>query len=460
MDNIAMTSAKQAKASAKVGYVLGDISYSFCMLLPAFITYFATESLGIPILTVTTMMMLVKILDGVTDIVAGILIDKTKSPSGKARPWFLRMALPYALTLAGIFYIPSTLSQGAKVALLAILYALCVSVFGTVIGVAKFAIIPLMSSNQKERGWIAALGEGISGTMVGLGMAAVLPMVAKMGWRNTFTVFGVIALVTSVVCYLLVRENAEAVNEEMARKSREKKYRVSEFFSALFHNKYALWIFVYMVGVFTAAGFMQTGGTYYWKYYVGNENLFSVCMLLNMVAGLAGTVVLPACMKHFTRRKTFMLAMALCVVMYAIVILTGGRNPIVLYICFSLSGLGVLSCGAILPPVMAADAVDYGEWKTGIRTEGVTTCVVNVGVKVGGALAAFLMGVVMNAGGFVEGGVEQTETAVQAIYNMYIYGPLVVAAILFVVIGLTYKLDKEYPSIIADLKARGVSGNK
>lgn len=454
MNEKAMTSANQARPSAKVGYVLGDISYSFCMLLPAFITYFATENLGIPILAVTTMMMLVKIFDGVTDIVAGVLIDKTKSPKGKARPWFLRMAIPYALTLAGIFYIPNTLSMGAKIGLLAVLYALCVSVFGTVIGVAKFAIIPLMSSNQKERGWISALGEGISGTMVGLGMAAVLPMVAAIGWRGTFTAFGVIALVTSLVCYLLVRENAEAVNAEMSRKAKEKKYRIGEFFSALFHNKYALWIFVYVVGVFTAAGFMQTGGTYYWKYYVGNEALFSVCMLLNMIGGLAGTLLLPLMMKHFSRRKCFMIGMATCVVMYGIVVLTGGRIPPVLFVCFCVSGIGVLSCGAILPPVMAADAVDYGEWKTGIRTEGVTTCVVNVGVKVGGALASFIMGVMMDAGGFVEGGAEQTESAVQAIFNMYIYGPLVVAAILFVIIGLTYKLDKEYPTIIAELKSR------
>lgn len=453
-----LSNPDRVSGSAKLGYILGNFSYSFCMLVPAFITTFATENLSISILAVTTMMMLVKILDGITDILAGILIDKTKSPKGKARPWFLRMAVPYGITLAAMFFVPADMGEGAKIVLLGVLYALCVSVFGTVIGVAKFAIIPLMTDNQKERGLLASLGEGISGAIVGLLMAACLPMVNMLGWKGAYTVFGIVAMIASILCYALTREKNSDINDHLAQKAAEK-VKVVDFFKALFRNKYALLIFVYVVGVFCAAGFMQTGGIYYWTYYVGNPNGFSAAMLANTLAGVVGIFVVPALLKRFTRAKTFMIGMAISFLSYLVVVLTGGTNFPVLLICFSLNGLGFVSIGAIVSPVMSADAVDYGEWKTGVRSEGVVTCVVNVGIKIGGALASFIMGLIMDAGGFVEGGVEQSASAIQSIFNMYIYAPLICAAVLFILIGLTYKLDKQYPTIIAELKARkGIEG--
>ena len=79
-------------AKSKFGYAFSGISFCFCQLIPTFLIYFATENLLLSVGAVSLMMMLVKVLDGVSDIVAGLIIDKTNTSKGKARPWMLRAA--------------------------------------------------------------------------------------------------------------------------------------------------------------------------------------------------------------------------------------------------------------------------------------------------------------------------------------------------------------------------------
>jgi len=112
-----MTEKRYLKWYNKVGYGSGDIAgnvvYAF---LSSFVMIYLTNTVGLNPGIVGTLIAVSKLLDGVTDIFFGSLIDKTHSKMGKARPWMLYGYIGCAITLVAIFAIPTNLGQFAQYA--------------------------------------------------------------------------------------------------------------------------------------------------------------------------------------------------------------------------------------------------------------------------------------------------------------------------------------------------------
>jgi len=436
----------------KFGYTWSGIAYLFCMLLPAYIMYFCTQSLALAVGSVSIMIMLVKILDGVVDLFAGILIDKTKSPQGKARPWFLRMAFPYALCLALIFYVPASLSSTAKLILVAVLYALTVSVFGTILGVARYSLIPRMTSDQKERYTLGILGDGVPFLLMGVLMALTMPIVKAIGWRMTFTIYAIVAFIASLLCYALTREKNFEINTGFAEESDRKRTEIKDFFKTLFTNKYALYLLIYALIVEIAGGLLQVGPLYYFQFVLKNMDLYTLVMLGTVVSGLIGMVL-----AGFITKKTgkiFGIGCIGAVVCFVALLINNGASNIVTLIFVDLAAMFGITFTITAFGPMAANTIEYGEYKTGVRAEGVTSAVVNIGIKIGTALASALLGGIMAAGGFVSGSDTQSASAVNSIRMGYLVAPLVIFAVIGIFFFLTYNLDKKYPEIVAELNKR------
>lgn len=435
------------KLSARniIGHSSANISYGFAQFVVTFILYYATENLAIAVGTVSAMIVIVKVLDAFTDLIAGVLIDKTKSKHGKVRPWFLWASVPYGICLALTFCISPNFSGSVKVILLGIMYALTVSVFGTVVGVAKVALVSRVSKDPGNRSVMGVVGDTIGGLCVGLGMTVTLPMANAMGWSMTFVVFGIVAFATCILCFLITKEYEDEVEEALEEKQSTS---IKNIFGVLFRNKYSLLLLILVILVYMGMGIMQTGGTYYFQYVLGDLNLFTITMGISMVAGIIGIFIAAPIMKKFGNRNAMILAFALVIVGYIFILIAGKSNGMITAVALAVIS-ALVTCFAIGGfTSMAAMTVDYGEYKTGIRTEGISSSVVNIGVKIGNALAAALLGAVMASGGFVEGGAGvQSEETVKAITGAYLYVPMVIFVVVLVLILFVWKLDKEYPAI-------------
>ena len=127
-----MAEKRYLKWYNKVGYGSGDIAgnvvYAF---LSSFVMIYLTNTVGLNPGIVGTLIAFSKLLDGVTDIFFGSLIDKTHSKMGKARPWMLYGYIGCAITLVAIFAIPTNLGQFAQYAWFLIAYTLLNAVFYT-----------------------------------------------------------------------------------------------------------------------------------------------------------------------------------------------------------------------------------------------------------------------------------------------------------------------------------------
>ena len=124
-ENRKITEKRYLKWYNKVGYGSGDIAgnvvYAF---LSSFVMIYLTNTVGLNPGIVGTLIAVSKLLDGVTDIFFGSLIDKTHSKMGKARPWMLYGYIGCAITLVAIFAIPTNLGQFAQYAWFLIAYTL------------------------------------------------------------------------------------------------------------------------------------------------------------------------------------------------------------------------------------------------------------------------------------------------------------------------------------------------
>lgn len=147
-----MEERKYLKWYNKVGYGSGDIAgnvvYAF---LTSFVMIYLTDTIGLNAGIVGTLIAVSKLFDGVSDIFFGSMIDRTKSKMGKARPWMFYGFFGCAVTLFGVFAIPTSLGKTAQYAWFFIAYTLLNAVFYTANNIAYAALTSLVTKNAKER---------------------------------------------------------------------------------------------------------------------------------------------------------------------------------------------------------------------------------------------------------------------------------------------------------------------
>ena len=361
------------------------------------------------------------------------------------------MAIPYAATIALVFFVPPELGTAAKVFIVALLYALCVSVFGTMMQVSRYAIIARMSLNPADRGTYSILGDGFFGVAATALMSVVMVLVAMFGWNGTFTIFAIVAFICAIITYFLCKELPREVIDGIEAK--REKVATKGLLKSLFTNKYALLMLIYILIVNVACGFVQAGGTYYFTYVIGDMNAFTQAMVILLVFGIIAILL----SKFFVAKSSRLLGYATLIagILMILLRLVGGpENVLASTIIYAAMGVFTIQIAIMSFGQITAMVVDYGEWKSGVRADGVTSSVVNIGLKIGVAVGTGALGALMAAGGFIEGGGAQTAETVAVIENSFLVIPAVLMIICAVLFFITFRLPKQMPQIQADLAKR------
>jgi glycoside/pentoside/hexuronide:cation symporter, GPH family len=190
---------------------------------------------------------------------------------------------------------------------------------------------------------------------------------------------------------------------------------------------------------------------FYCRYILRNVNLFGPLMTMFQLALIGGMVFVSPLLKKFGKRNAALAGTGIAIVGQSVMFLAP-TNFTVIATGAVIKGLGISPLvGTLL--AMNADTIEYGEWKTGIRVEGLTFGVGALLHKIAVGLGAVMLGWMLGASGYVGGVPVQPAPALFAVKLMFLHLPLA----LLIVIGLVlwmYRLDAEYPSIVAELKLR------
>ena len=155
--------------------------------------------------------------------------------------------------------------------------------------------------------------------------------------------------------------------------------------------------------------------------------------------------------KRYGKRNVFTVGLVFDIIGMFVLNFSGGMMPMIV-ISSVIRGIGN-ACGGATMWVMVSDTIDYGEWKTGYRTEGLVNSACSFGYKIGNGIGSALLGVILELGGYVGDAAVQTASALVSIQVCFVWIPIAVYMIGIIIMKF-WKLDKEFPQILADLEKR------
>ncbi|UWG99015.1 MFS transporter [Dehalobacter sp. DCM] len=432
----------------KISFALGDAGCNMVWAtLQAFMMFFYTDIAGISAAFIGTMYFVIRIMDAFSDIGMGILVDRTNTKWGKARPYILWLAVPMAIGMVLLFTAPDFSTSGKQAYAFATYFLVSVILY-TALAQPYNTMMALITNDQYDRSILNILRMG-GGVLIAMTTGYfTLPLVnafggGKHGWQMMAVVYAIICVIFLVICFAGTKEKIKPVKEQTVP--------VKVGLKALFANKY--WIMMLLLGTLTFMMFsMPAAWPYYAQYVMGNPMYVGTIMTMNFLSNLVIFIfIMPWLLKKIGKRNSVFVGF----VLYAIgvvIILTNPTNYTTVIIATLIRGAGFAPLVGTMYAFIA-DTIEYGEWKTGVRSEGLTYSAASFGQKCGTGLGGALIGWLLAAGGYVANAPVQSAASMGMINFMFIWLQLI-AYVLAVIILLFYKLDKEYPAIIEELKQR------
>ena len=229
-----------------------------------------------------------KIIDAITNVVMGYVIDNTKTKQGKARPWIFIAAPLVAITGVLLFVVPSG-NQKLQIAWVIISYNLFYSFAYTIYNMSHNLLVPLSTRNTIQRGGLSVFNQISTIMMSGIVVALVFPMVVmpilgvnKSLWMIVMSVLSIIALPFTLIEYYFTKER---VTEEQAN-SDIQKVPFKEQLKIVFSDKYLWIIFIYFFIYTFGTVLKNLGLVYYCNYVLGTYNDGITQMLVSVIGGI------------------------------------------------------------------------------------------------------------------------------------------------------------------------------
>ena len=452
----------------KLGYLSGSTAVGiFQALFATFMMVYYTNVAHVNPATAGTVIAVSRIFDGISDLVMGRIVDKTKSRSGKARPWILRMIIPAAISVILAFWQPAGLAGTAQIVYIFLTYNLAVTICNTAIFVPEQSLISYMTLDAKSRSHL--------GGMHMLGVNVIVALVVTSNFMKISTAFGagdpytqkgftstiivcmILYAVLSLICYLVTRERVSDLGTEKEEvKSGE--IPTGKVLASLFRNKY--WLLTTGITILVYILLAATAGTtvYYAEHVAGNLDLqgsITQIYTLTMLAALIVTLVLL--IGRLGKRNTVLVGMVFSVIGFFLPVLS--HTPTMLHLGAGLRGIGI---GIASVPVgsILQDSLTYGLWKDGFSAVGMGNAASSFANKLGTALGTAVLGWVLAGGGFDGAKAVQDTSALTAITFMYAWLPTILCAGILV-LAIFYDLDgAKYTKIEQDIKAGKIGDKK
>ena len=429
----------------KAGYGVGDAAANFIFqTMIIFQLAFYTDTFGITAAAAGTLFLVVRVFDAAFDPLMGVIADRTNTRWGKFRPWILWTAVPFGIMGFLAFTTPD-LTPSGKLAYAYVTYILLMMVYSAN-NLPYSALSGVITGDLDERTSLSSYRFvfAMSAAFVIQGLA--LPMVnffgqgdSAKGYQYTMGIFSALAIVFFVITFLTTKER---VRPDPSQQS-----SIRQDFADLTRN--GPWIAMFFLTIFIFITLAMRGGVmlYYFKYYLGREDLFSVFNVFGLGATIIGVVASTPLAKKYGKRDVFIAGLSVTVLLTALFFFIP-RTAIPA--AFALEMLRQLAYGFTIPLLwaMMADVADYSEWKNRRRATAIVFSAIVFGLKAGLGFGGAIGGWVLATYGYVPN-VAQTERALQGIKLTVSIFPAVTFAIAVVCLFF-YRIDKHLEIRITD----------
>lgn len=442
----------------RLGYGIGDYSGNLIYSsISAFLLLYYTNVVHADAAMAASIIAISKIFDGISDLIMGRIVDQTKSKYGKARPWILRLCVPFAISAVLMFSVPASLSDKYLFIYMFLTYNLVSTVFYTGINVPYATMNGLMTTDQYERGLLGNFRMllATAGTMTV--NTFVLKIVCALGngeqydqsgWTKTFIIIAVATVVLNLVMFATCKERV--VEKESSNKKENENISFIKTLKGLITNKYWVLLVVVMFVMYFMMSCFFGSAAYYAQYVMGDLNYYAPLSNALSISQIVTMFCTPFIMKKIGKRNTMLIGAIIATAGFALAGL-GGANLLLQIIFSVVKGIG-FGCSAAVMFGMLQDAITYGMWKNGFGSSGMGNAASSFCMKVGSGIGTAALGWILAVGRFDATLVTQNSSAISAIGLSFAWVPAI-TMLIGVACVLFFDLDKIYPKVIADLEA-------
>ena len=442
----------------RMGDYLADAGGQFALNaisgLVGALTYFYTDKVGIAALTAANVALISKILDAFTDLIMGKIMDNGKSPKGKCRPWFLRMAIPTFVAIVALFTVPKGMSSGGNFAYALITNLLASAVVYTAIAIPYVSLMVMRTKSIDERNKMG-ITRAIFGYVIGMVIAILLVPVTNLLGPNgvadqaAYIKFAVVVgALSALFLFNLYRKSEE---KAAAEEKPDDGLPFVQSIKMLFGNKY--WVLLLIVNLFSNIIYAISGaaGTYYAKWILGNDNLVGIMGAVGLIPTFVGFIAVGPMVKKFGIRKTLLISFAI------------GIAGSIVRVFFPSSLIVTLTAGllpsfATIPMMCLAGsmnsmATDYNDYLYNNKIIGMSASATSFGGKIASGLGSAMIGWILAGVGY-DAAAQTATTAVRyGIYSFTIYLPLILLVIMYI-LSSRFDLEARYADIMKEVHDR------
>lgn len=410
-----------------------------------------------------------KIVDAITNVAMGYIIDRTRTKEGKARPWLLLSAPLLAVTGILLFTVPSG-SETVQIIWVMVSYNLFYSFAYTIFNMSHNLMVPLSTRDTTQRGSLSVFNQIATIMMSGILVALVFPMVImpaigadKSKWIVLMSVLSILALPLTLLEYFFTKERVTLENqgtEEAAIPFRPQ-------LKAIFTDRYMLIIYAYFLIYTFGTSIKNLSLVYFCNYVLGTYNDGITQTLISVIGGIPmgiGIFAVWPLAKEFGKRNVTLVGFILYAIGSAVCWLFP-TNMVIMLVGQFIKNIGGLPCSYVFMALFA-DVLDHVEWRSGIRCDGIAMSVYNIiAVAMVGICTGIFNGMLSQSeyvAPSVVGGVTVAAEQSAAIKSAITFGFVglevitgIILAVLLVFLNVEKNIDKEQ----AEIKARREKGS-
>lgn len=440
------------KYSFGIGALGKDLCYS---IVSSFLMIYLTDLVGLAPAFVGTLFLAARVWDAVNDPMMGMLIDNTKSKHGKFRPWIISGALLNSIVLILLFTKPNLSNSGLCI-YFSVMYILWGMTY-TMEDISYWSMLPCLSKTQEERDKMSVIPRifaSCAWLITGTFGLTIVSQFGKgddlKGYSRFAIAIAVVFVITNLITVINVKDKSTAVVND-GTKAQKERVGLKAAMKVILQND-QLKVFIGVVLCYNLVVQLYGGvAIYYFKYVVGNANMYSVFTCCASLAEISALFLFPMFTRKLGRTNVFRIAafvpaLGLVLLLFAGIVAPTNAFLIALSGAVCKFGSG-LTLGATT--VMIADVIDYGEFKFGTRNESIVASFQTLLVKTASAVSGWLVGVGLTMVGYVANA-EQTASTIFGMRILMIGIPSLITIISFIIYKKGYRLNGEYQKEIMD----------
>lgn len=448
-----MSQGARLTVARKIVIGAGDFGFNlYWQTAGLYLLFFYTDGLGIPAAAAGLIYMTALIWDAVLDPVVGIVADRTRTRWGRYRPYFLFGAPLLALAFVAVFLGPAYPTVGA-VAFAAGAHVLFRTLYA-VVSIPYASLFARISRDSAQRGDLAGV-RMLFAALGAVGVAALtLPMVQALGTpdepRRGWVIVGAAYGVLATLIILAVAWAAKGL--DVADDAPAPPRVPGEVIRALLANRALLLVLGAVLVSSFATTMFSKNLLYYFKYVVGQPELGSAALALSALMAVIFVPVWTVVLRFIGKRNTWLVGAFPNLAGLILWHFADGHGVPLLFAALALQALGgasyVVCFWAMLP-----DTVEYGEWKSGVRTESLVFGLTLLGQKAALGLGAGFLGLLLTQVGYTAN-VDQTPATLGGIKAMMFWWP-VAGGLISLALIFFYPLDrKTHGRMVEEIAAR------